>query len=76
MAPLLWTLEDAQRFTTEVKGLRLAVMPAKIAGLYRYQVFKRSSDSSVYALNFLRSLHQAAGSTGGSRGSSYKVRDC
>jgi len=49
MAALLWTLEDAQRFTSEVKGLRLAVMPAKIEGFYRYQVFKRSSDSSVYA---------------------------
>ena len=49
MAPLLWTLEDAQKFTSEVKGLRLAVMPAKIEGLYRYQVFKCSSDSRVYA---------------------------
>jgi len=49
LTSVIWTRVDAEWLTSEVEELSLVVVPATITGLYRYQIFKRCSDPTVYA---------------------------
>ena len=48
MTSLLWTYEHADQYSCETKTLRLIVMPANIAGVFRFMVLKQLPASSAY----------------------------